>query len=309
LNLTLAISKIDSTLNDIIHEDLKILKDIKKYIIQSGGKRIRPLTHLLFCDLLNYKGKEHWIIGSIAELIHTASLLHDDVVDEAATRRGKKTVGVLYGNKTAILAGDFLLACGIERLNRLNQPAILSIFTDVIRQLSVSELLQMQWQKDPKISFEIYDKIIYGKTSSLFGAVTQTAALLSGIGSKESEEYREFGLLMGDVFQKRDDLLDYFTLTKKSGKDQFKDFANKLYTYPVLMLREKANKQDKALIPKIIESSNSSKMMQLLKEYKIEEICFHELNEDIHELRKFLTQFPESKSKDILNEQLSKLLY
>ncbi|NCN10699.1 MAG: polyprenyl synthetase family protein [Leptospira sp.] len=309
MNISLAVSKIDSTLNEIIHEDLKILKDIKKYVIKSGGKRIRPLTHLLFCDLLNYKGKDQWIVGTIAELIHAASLLHDDVVDEADTRRGKKTVGVLYGNKTAILTGDFLLACGIERLNRLQNPAILDVFTDVIRQLSVSELLQMQWQKNPKITFEIYEKIIYGKTSSLFGAVTQTAALLAGQSSKQAEDYRDFGLLMGDVFQKRDDLLDYFTLTKNSGKDHLKDFSNKLYTYPILVLREKASKQDKALIPKIIESSNNKKIMELLTEYKIKEICFTELNEDIHELREFLTQFPESKSKLILNEQLSKLLY
>jgi octaprenyl-diphosphate synthase len=108
LNIPLTIRKLDSTLSSIIHEDIKIISDIKKYVIESGGKRIRPLTHILFCNLLEYKGKDHWIVGSIAELIHAASLLHDDVVDGADTRRGKKTVGVMYGNKTAILAGRFL---------------------------------------------------------------------------------------------------------------------------------------------------------------------------------------------------------
>jgi octaprenyl-diphosphate synthase len=308
LNIPLTIRKLDSTLSSIIHEDIKIISDIKKYVIESGGKRIRPLTHILFCNLLEYKGKDHWIVGSIAELIHAASLLHDDVVDGADTRRGKKTVGVMYGNKTAILAGDFLLACGIERLNRLNMPEILDIFTEVIRHLSVSELLQMQWEKNPKITMEIYEQIIFGKTSSLFGAVTESAAILSGRNRKESENFREFGIRMGDVFQKRDDLLDYFEETKTTGKEFLKDFSNKLYTYPILILMEEADKVDKKTIPIIIESGNSNQILKLMENYEIERICIEELNHEIFQLREFLTEFPESKSKSLLVDQLSHLI-
>ncbi len=308
MNIPLTVRKLDSTLSSIIHEDIKIISDIKKYVIESGGKRIRPLTHILFCNLLEYKGKDHWIVGSIAELIHAASLLHDDVVDGADTRRGKKTVGVLYGNKTAILAGDFLLACGIERLNRLNKPEILELFTEVIRHLSVSELLQMQWEKNPKITMEIYEQIIFGKTSSLFGAVTESAAILSGRNRKESENFREFGIRMGDVFQKRDDLLDYFEETKKTGKEFLKDFSNKLYTYPILILMQEADKLDKKAIPVIIESGNSPKILKLMEKYEVERICKKELNHEIFQLREFLTEFPESKSKSLLVDQLSHLI-
>lgn len=141
------IRKFDKKLETIIREDLKILSEIKTYTIQSGGKRIRPILHYCLCQLLGYSGK-HWLdVGAIAELIHAASLLHDDVVDEAETRRGLQSVGSKFGNKTAILAGDYLLACGIDHLNGLGYPELMEVFTQVIKDLSVSELIQMEWEK------------------------------------------------------------------------------------------------------------------------------------------------------------------
>lgn len=307
MNISLTIKKIDTTLASIIHEDLKILTDIKKYVIQSGGKRIRPILHLVFCDLLETKTKDKWIVGSITELIHAASLLHDDVIDLAETRRGKKTVGALYGNKSAILAGDFLLACGIERLNRLNNNLLMEIFTQVIRDLSVSELLQMQWEKNPKITLDIYNRIIHGKTASLFGAASESAAILAGMTRKEAKSIQEFGVKMGNLFQKRDDLLDYFTESKKTGKDLLRDFHNKLYTYPVLVLLSQANSKDKKAIPKIIDSSDSSAILKLMEIYGIEDLIQEEIQEDINELLEFLTEFPESSSKTLIVKQLEKL--
>lgn len=179
------IRKFDKKLETIIREDLKILAEIKTYTIRSGGKRIRPILHYCLCQLLGYSGK-HWLdVGAIAELIHSASLLHDDVVDEAATRRGLQSVGSKFGNKTAILAGDYLLACGIDHLNGLGYPELMDVFTRVIKDLSVSELIQMQWEKNPKITLDIYNKVVYGKTASLFGAVSFSAGVLSNKNEKE----------------------------------------------------------------------------------------------------------------------------
>lgn len=141
------IRKFDKKLETIIREDLKILSEIKTYTIRSGGKRLRPILHYCLCQLLGYSGK-HWLdVGAIVELIHAASLLHDDVVDEAETRRGQQSVGSKFGNKTAILAGDYLLACGIDHLNDLGYPELMDIFTQVIKDLSISELIQMEWEK------------------------------------------------------------------------------------------------------------------------------------------------------------------
>lgn len=307
MNITFSVRKIDETLDHIIQEDLKLLKDIKKFVIASGGKRIRPILHLIFSDILGYKGKDRWVVGAITELIHAASLLHDDVVDGADTRRGKPTVGKNYGNKTAILAGDFLLACGIERLNRINQPLIMDSFTQVIRDLAVSELLQMQWEKNPKLSLDTYHKIIYGKTSSLFGTAVESAAILSGQGKKEAKRFHSFGILMGNIFQKRDDLLDYFSSQKVSGKDFLKDFNNQLYTYPLLVLKNAASSRDKKRISEIVNARDSRSIQALMEEYRIEEAILDEINEDIYELMDFLTEFPESQSKKLLLDQLLKL--
>ncbi|WCL49859.1 polyprenyl synthetase family protein [Leptospira sp. GIMC2001] len=308
MNISLAIKKVDSTLDSLIREDLKILRDVKKHVIESGGKRIRPLTHLLLCDILEYTGKEQWIVASITELIHAASLLHDDVVDQADTRRGKKTVGALHGNKTAILAGDFLLACGIERLNKLRNPLLMDSFTEVIRDLAVSELLQMQWEKNPKITLQTYEQIIYGKTASLFGAATECVGILKGWDRKKSKSLREFGITMGRIFQKRDDLLDYFTDSKTSGKVFLKDFHNKLYTYPIIFLRDKALRKDRELIVQSINASNEKKILELLEGYEVEKLIMEEIEKDIMYLIRYLDQFPDSKSKSIMKEQLNKLI-
>lgn len=242
------IRKFDKKLEAIIREDLKILSEIKTYTIRSGGKRLRPILHYCLCQLLGYSGKRWLDIGAIVELIHAASLLHDDVVDEAETRRGLQSVGSKFGNKTAILAGDYLLACGIDHLNNLGYPELMDIFTQVIKDLSISELIQMEWEKNPKITLDIYNKIVYGKTASLFGAVGISAGILSDKNDKEKKKLRQFGIDLGSFFQKKDDAIDYFTPASKSGKVPLKDFYNGLYTYPILLLLDQADKNDKKLI-------------------------------------------------------------
>jgi len=307
LNPESIIRKIDATLESIIKEDLKILKDIKEYIIRSGGKRIRPFLHLIFTEILGYKKKDRWIVASITELIHAASLLHDDVVDLAETRRGIQTVGSKFGNKTAILSGDYLLACGISALNRLHSPILMDIFTEVIRDLSVSELLQMEWERNPKITPDIYKRIVYGKTGSLFAASVESAGILGGMNRKSSLKIREFGIQLGRIFQIRDDFLDYFSPQSESGKDSLKDFRNKLYTYPLLVLRESADSSDRRLIPEIVDSSDEKKILSLMKAYKVDDRIRKELQSEIDSLQKFVCRYSDSPPRRLLQDQLQKL--
>ncbi|MDZ4725471.1 MAG: polyprenyl synthetase family protein [Leptospira sp.] len=313
----LSLSKIqrnfDSKLDKIIGEDLKILKIIKRFVIESGGKRIRPMTHYLFCQMLGYKGNLWQEVGAVSELIHSASLLHDDVVDNASLRRGKPTVGYQFGNKTAILSGDFLLACGIERLNSLNQPNIMHIFSRVLRDLSVSELLQMEWEKNPKITLKIYDSIIYGKTASLFGACTESAGLLSGLDPKQCKALSEFGVRLGKLFQKKDDCLDYFYTSNESGKEFLKDFKNGLYTYPILILKEKVGSKVKKEIDILVSKDTKSEkdceaIISLLNAFGIEEILTEEFKKENVYFQKVLSQFEDSEYKNLFKSQLEKLI-
>ncbi|MBM9590414.1 polyprenyl synthetase family protein [Leptospira sp. 201903075] len=306
------LTKFDKNLDGIIKEDIPVLKKIKKHVITSGGKRIRPFSHYLFCQFLNVKDKNWLDVGSVAELIHAASLLHDDVVDNAPIRRGKPTIGSLFGNKTAILAGDYLLACGINRLNSLGNPELMEIFSQVLKDLSVSELLQMEWEKNPKISLKVYDSIIYGKTASLFGVCTESAAILAGKSKKERAVVRDFGVRLGKLFQKKDDCLDYFVDSSASGKEFLKDFKNGLFTYPVLLLRNQLGLLEKRKLESVFKkeernSSDESYILGLMESKKISEMLHKELNSEKNYLLGFLNQFPNSSERQLFVEQLDRL--
>ncbi|TGL60015.1 polyprenyl synthetase family protein [Leptospira jelokensis] len=306
------LSQFDKNLDNIISEDIPILKKIKKQVITSGGKRIRPFAHYLFCQFLNVKGVSWLDVGSVAELIHAASLLHDDVVDNAPIRRGKPTIGASFGNKTAILAGDYLLACGISRLNTLGNPELMEIFSQVLRDLSVSELLQMEWEKNPNITLKIYDQIIYGKTASLFGVCTESAAILANQSKEKRKEFRQFGVRLGKLFQKKDDCLDYFVDSKASGKEFLKDFKNGLYTYPVLVLRSKLSLLEKRKLNQMFQkdtrtSSDETMILDLMNAKQIPTILHKELEKEKNELLVFLNQFPKSKERELFIEQLGRL--
>ncbi|MCB1189186.1 MAG: polyprenyl synthetase family protein [Leptospiraceae bacterium] len=313
INLPIIIKKFDNHLGKIIQEDLKILKDIKRYIIKSGGKRIRPLTHYFITQLLNYKGKDWLDIGSISELIHAASLLHDDVVDNSELRRGSPTIGKLYGNKVAILAGDYLLACGIEHLNKFQNPRLMDSFTKVIRDLAVGELLQMEWEKNPSISRVEYNKIIYGKTASLFGAVSETAGILAKADEKKIQELKNFGVSLGMMFQVKDDYIDYFQEEKKTGKTRMKDFLNGLYTYPLIRLKELASKKEVKEIDFIISKPSRNqedihKTLELTQKYSTQKEILNELKDFAYQLKTFLNQFPKSQYRNLMLERIEQLV-
>ncbi|EOQ89322.1 polyprenyl synthetase [Leptospira yanagawae serovar Saopaulo str. Sao Paulo = ATCC 700523] len=306
------LSQFDKNLDNIISEDIPILKKIKKQVISSGGKRIRPFAHYLFCQFLNVKDVSWLDVGSVAELIHAASLLHDDVVDNAPIRRGKPTIGASFGNKTAILAGDYLLACGISRLNTLGNPELMEIFSQVLRDLSVSELLQMEWEKNPNITLKIYDQIIYGKTASLFGVCTEAAAILANQSKEKRKEFRQFGVRLGKLFQKKDDCLDYFVDSKASGKEFLKDFKNGLFTYPVLVLRSKLSLLEKRKLNQLFQketrnANDETIILDLMNAKHVPSLLHKELEKEKNELLVFLNQFPKSEERELFIEQLGRL--
>ncbi|PJZ85082.1 polyprenyl synthetase family protein [Leptospira harrisiae] len=312
LRIQSILAKFDKNLDGIIKEDIPVLKKIKKHVITSGGKRIRPFSHYLFCQFLNVKDTSWLDVGSVAELIHAASLLHDDVVDNAPIRRGKPTIGTLFGNKTAILAGDYLLACGISRLNSIGNPELMEIFSQVLKDLSVSELLQMEWEKNPKITLKVYDSIIYGKTASLFGVCTESAAILAGKSKKERATIRDFGVRLGKLFQKKDDCLDYFTDSNVSGKEFLKDFKNGLYTYPILVLRESLNLLEKRKLESVFKkeertTADETYVLGLMESKKISEKLHKELSAEKKYLLSFLNQFSNSAERQLFVEQLDRL--
>ncbi len=312
----LLIKQFDRKLEQIIGVDLPILKKVKKFVISSGGKRIRPLTHFYFARILEYPGEEWKDVGAIGELIHAASLLHDDVVDNSDLRRGKPTINKIYDNKTAVLSGDFLLACGLDHLGTLeHSKQLLSVFTRVIRMLAVGELLQMQWESNLKIPEKAYERIIQGKTAGLFGAMTESAAIIAGHGEKEVLRHRDFGEKLGRIFQIRDDYLDYFGSEEINGKDLFQDFRRGLVTRPVIVLRSRLKGKDKKWLEQTWvsderreSSENIEILTSLVEKDQLEKRLALEIESEIDSLIKFLRKYPPSDSSTEIQNRLQELM-
>lgn len=302
------VGQIERKLASIIGQDLPVLKKIKKYVIQSGGKRIRPLTHYYTLRMLGSDHKEWVDAGAIGELIHNASLLHDDVVDESDLRRGKPSAPVLFGNKTVVLAGDYLRACGLHHLSTLEHSReLLVIFSRTIRLLSEGELIQMEWEGNLKIPPKAYERIIYCKTGCLFGAMTESAAVLAGADSARAQ-YRAFGERLGRYFQVRDDYLDYFTPAKETGKKEMQDFERGLVTWPVMRLLETKKGADKILRDIWKDrKKNLKKMLGLLEERRIQESSRAYLKSELDSMLGFILKHPPSSFRDKMHSTLKTL--
>ncbi|MCB1138720.1 MAG: polyprenyl synthetase family protein [Leptospiraceae bacterium] len=305
--------KIDAKLDDIIHEDLTVLKKVKKHVIKSGGKRIRPLLHYYLLRMLGEE-TDAWVdTGAIGELIHAASLLHDDVIDEAGQRRGKPTMHTLEGNKTTILSGDYLLACGFQHLATLPKGVeLLPVFTGVIRDLTVGELIQMRWESNPSVSIKTYEEIIHKKTASLFGAMGRSAGILRGFSPEQNDGLEDFGIRMGRMFQIRDDYLDYFGDPRKEGKQLYQDVNRRLVTFPLLQLLKKMSAADRREFKKRWSGSENGKtvrefVVERMEKHEIRKLVALEMEEEIHRLMKFLRDYPGSDYRNKLVDRLSEL--
>lgn len=306
--------KLDAKLDVIIHEDLTVLKKVKKHVIKSGGKRIRPVLHFYLLRMLG-DDSDRWVdTGAIGELIHAASLLHDDVIDDAEQRRGHPALHTLHGNKTTILAGDYLLACGFEHLSTLEKSVeLLPVFTGVIRDLTVGELLQMRWESNPALTIKTYEEIIHRKTASLFGAMTQSAGILQGLDQQEIQRLRDFGLRMGRVFQIRDDYLDYFGDSRKEGKQLYQDVNRRLVTLPLLQLLKKMSSADRKEFKKRWSGSENGKevrefVVERMEQHEIRKMVALDMEEEIHRLMKYLREYPGTDFRNKLVDRLAELL-
>lgn len=311
LSLSKLLTQFEKKIHNILGTEWKTLQEINAYAIASGGKRIRPILHYCVADCLGPIDERNIRVGAVLEIIHTASLLHDDVVDESSERRGRPTIAKVWTNKHAILAGDYFLACGLDAINELRSPVVLDTFTKVIRELSISEILQMDWQQNPKITEEIYNRIIFGKTSALFGACTYLAYVLSEKNpeSRESNQFWKFGIDLGNYFQRRDDYMDYFFSKKDLGKDPWKDFDNGLYTYPIFELRKILPKKSSKLIDSCFQSpkNNRKNLEKIFEDCNLEDSLKQNLKRDYARLESFLLTLKETPSRNLVFSQLEKL--
>lgn len=231
---------------------------IGKHIINGGGKRIRPLFLLMSADLCGYEGRDRALFGAIIEAIHTASLLHDDVIDEAETRRGKTAAHRIWGNQVVVLVGDYLYSNSLRLAVGKKNQKIMEALSEATTRMTEGEILQLHKTGDPSITVEEYYKIISAKTGILISAACRIGAILAGQSEEREKAMADFGLKTGIAFQLADDILDYIAQQNDLGKKLGKDLEEGKITMPLIHLLKVAPAAEKQEVIKIIEETGGT---------------------------------------------------
>lgn len=225
---------VDDVIRDKLHSHVALIRQISEYIINSGGKRLRPALVILSAGAFNYPGKYHHNLAAVVEFIHTATLLHDDVVDESELRRNKETANALFGNAASVLVGDFLYSRAFQMMVEVDNMRIMQVLADATNTIAEGEVLQLLNCKDPDVDEENYLRVIRFKTAKLFEAATRLGAILGNATPEEEKALAIYGIHLGTAFQLIDDLLDYSGDNQDTGKNLGDDLAEGKPTLPLI---------------------------------------------------------------------------
>ena len=239
-----------NSVNDIILEKMQnkveLIPQIASHIIASGGKRIRPIITILSAKLFDYKkDNKHILLAACIEFIHTATLLHDDVVDENNSRRGMATSNNIWGNKASVLVGDYLFTKSFELMVGAESLAILETLSNASSIIAQGEVMQLAYTNNIDITFKDYEEIIFAKTASLFAAGTKVGAMLSGASEEDIDNIHQYGTNLGIVFQIMDDILDYSSTEEAIGKGIGTDFREGKLTLPIILVLQECTAEEK----------------------------------------------------------------
>jgi len=243
---------VDRLISTSLKSDVALVSQVSQYIVTSGGKRLRPLLVLLAARALGYDGEQHIRSAAIIEFIHTATLLHDDVVDGSARRRGKDTANTVFGNQASVLVGDFLYSRAFQMMVDIDSMRVMKILADATNTIAAGEVMQLMSVHDPDTTEEAYRQVIYRKTARLFEAGAHIAAVLAGRDAGDEAAMITFGQNLGVAFQLVDDALDYNASADELGKNVGDDLAEGKATLPLIYAMQQGSDSDKELIRKAI---------------------------------------------------------
>jgi octaprenyl-diphosphate synthase len=232
------------------------IPQVTAHLIEAGGKRLRPMLTLAAARLCGYAGPYHVHLAAAVEFIHTATLLHDDVVDESAQRRGRPTANLLWDNKSSVLVGDYLFARAFQLMTDPGQIRVLGILANASATIAEGEVLQLTAAQDLSTSEDIYLKVVRGKTAALFSAATEVGGVVAGAPEEVVQALFTYGDALGIAFQIADDLLDYTGTTAAIGKNTGDDFRERKLTLPLIKAVAKANAEERAFWVRVIEKGD-----------------------------------------------------
>ena len=257
--------EVDAVIRLRLTSDVALVNQIANYIINAGGKRIRPRLVLLFSRALGFKGPERFTLAAIVEFIHTATLLHDDVVDESSLRRGRDTANALFGNSASVLVGDFLYSRAFQMMVSLERMRVLDVLADATNVIAEGEVLQLMNMHDPDLAVGDYLRVIRFKTAKLFEASARLGAVLADASTAMEEDCAAYGRSLGTAFQLIDDLLDYEGDTAALGKNVGDDLREGKPTLPLLIAMERSAGAERDLIRHAIIHGEVERLREIVQ--------------------------------------------
>ena len=246
--------RVNQVISDHLASDVVLINQLSQHIILSGGKRLRPMLVILTARACGYLGEDDALLAAVVEFIHTATLLHDDVVDDSDMRRGKQTASTIWGNEAAVLVGDYLYSRAFQMMVKARSMGIMDLLANTTNTIAQGEVLQLLNIRDPDTSEDKYHEVIYAKTACLFEAAARIGALLGKVGDAQEQALQDYGKHLGIAFQLIDDALDYSAQSEELGKNVGDDLAEGKPTLPLIRAMEVGDASQKKLIRDAIES-------------------------------------------------------
>ena len=298
------LKKTEKRLGNLFRSPVFTIPLIGKYILGGGGKRLRPLILLLSADLVGYKGDARYTLAGIIESIHTASLLHDDVIDGADIRRGKAPAHAVWSNQIVILVGDFLYSNALRLAVLEKSQKIMEALSEATTRMTEAEIQQMIKTGDPDITEKEYLDIISGKTAALISSACRIGAILGKVKKNQERALTQFGMKTGIAFQMADDILDYMADENELGKRLGKDLKEGKITLPVINLMKSATDKERASVKKIVMNGHRKtglkRLLKLFQKYNSINISLQKAQDLIDDAKAELSVFPDSTAKEAL---------
>lgn len=244
---------VDEVIRTRLHSDVALIRQVAEYIVQSGGKRLRPALVLFTAGAMGYKGTHHHELAAVVEFIHTASLLHDDVVDESDLRRGNKTANAIYGNAAAVFVGDFMYSRAFQMMVGVDSMHVMRVLADATNVIAEGEVLQLLNCHNADVVIDDYLRVIRYKTAKLFEAAARLGGIVGGADPETEARLADFGMHLGTAFQLIDDVLDYSADEADTGKHLGDDLAEGKPTLPLIHVMQHGTPEQAALVRGAIE--------------------------------------------------------
>jgi octaprenyl-diphosphate synthase len=256
---------VDQVIRDRLHSEVLLVNQVGEYIVGSGGKRLRPALVVLSAHAFSYQGTQHHNLAAVVEFIHTATLLHDDVVDESDLRRGRETANALFGNAASVLVGDFLYSRAFQMMVEVGQMRVMQTLADATNVIAEGEVLQLLNCNNADVDAENYMRVIHYKTAKLFEAAMRLGAILGKADAKAEAASAAYGMHLGTAFQLIDDVLDYSADEQETGKHLGDDLAEGKPTLPLIFAMQHGTAAQAALVRAAIEEGDVGKFSDVLE--------------------------------------------